>query len=83
MTKHLILAGLALALGSGCVFSRKSTKPQDATITAEVEETFRRRWLEQRTRELVSQGIAAEAARSQAEAEFLERYDFSNAAQRK
>ena len=84
MTKHLLLLALAaLALQStGCLFSKKpKTAKENAAISADVEESFRKRWVEKRAGEIVAKGTAADAARTQAEAEFRERYGFTRAAQ--
>lgn len=86
MTKHLLLLALAaLALhSSGCLFSKKAkTAKENSAISAEVEESFRTRWVDKRTAEIVAKGTAAEAARTQAETEFRERYGFTRAAQGK
>lgn len=72
------LLALVLLLTSGCgLFSKKSAKPKESPLIAgEVEETFRRRWVEKRAGELTAQGAEATAARTQAESEFRERYAF-------
>lgn len=80
MIKRLLPALLAslLVLSSGCLFSKKSKRPKESSaIAGEVEESFRRRWVDRRTGELMAQGVAADVARTQAENEFRERYDFS------
>lgn len=79
MTQRLLLTGLCLTalLGSGCLFSKKTPKENPA-ISSSVEEAFRVRWVEKRAAELVAKGTAAEAARTQADAEFRERYVFNN-----
>jgi hypothetical protein len=68
----------ALALASGCgTFSKKSGRvKENPAIATEVEETFRRRWMDKRVGELTAQGLAADAARTQADTEFRERYGF-------
>jgi hypothetical protein len=77
-----VLAALLL-LSTGCFFARKKPAPKENTaIAAEVEESFRRRWLDKRAAELVAQGTAAEAARTQADSEFRERYGFMRAGQK-
>ena len=72
MIKRLLPTFLALAvmLSAGCLHWKKSAKPKDTTITGEVENPFRQRWIDRRTTELVSQGKTAEAARAQAGDEF-------------
>ena len=82
MTKALLLtAGLAtLLLTSGCFFSKKTNRPKESSaISADVEESFRRRWVEKRTAELTAQGSGGEAARTKAEAEFRERFGYTRA----
>jgi hypothetical protein len=68
---------MAIALLSGCSIFRRDKAREDTRITAEVQETFRKRWVDKRTAELVAQGTAAEAARAQADREFNAAYDFS------
>lgn len=80
MTKPTLLTTLlvVLTLSSGCLFSKKSGKPKESSaIATEVEETFRKRWMDKRLAELAAQGVAAEAARTQAETEFREKFGFS------
>jgi hypothetical protein len=73
----------ALCLSSGCLFSKKANRPKESSaIAADVEESFRKRWVEKRASELASQGTAADAARVQAESEFRERFGFTRAAQK-
>jgi hypothetical protein len=78
MTKPLVAVLLATStlLFAGCgLFSKKEKKPKESTaIAADVEETFRRRWVEKRSGELTAQGLDATAARTQAETEFRDRY---------
>lgn len=78
MTTRLLPALLVLCLlTSGCLFSRKSDRPKESPLIAgEVEETFHRRWIEKRVGELAAQGVEPNAARTQAETEFRERYTF-------
>ena len=84
MTKLLLLSCLTLALTTGCLFSKKSAKPKESSaIASEVDESFRKRWTERRVAELVAQGKAADAARTQADSEFRERYEFTQAAKKK
>lgn len=74
----LTLLVASLALSTGCSLFRKGDrKKESSAIAAEVEATFRRRWIEKRTAEIVAQGVAAEAARVQAENEFRERFAFA------
>lgn len=81
MTKPFLLCTLAatLALTSGCgLFSRKSSRPKESSaIASEVEESFRKRWVDKRVGELTAQGQTPDAARTQADAEFRERYAFA------
>jgi hypothetical protein len=85
MTKGLLFTVCiaALCCSSGCVFPLKGKRPKESSaISADVEESFRRRWMEKRIGELTTQGVAAEAARVQAETEFRERFAFTRAAQK-
>ncbi len=82
MTKALFLTVslTTLAFSSGCLFAKKSDRPKENTaIAADVEESFRRRWVEKRTAELTAAGATGEAAQTQAAAEFRERYGFTRA----
>ena len=79
MTKPTLTVTLVilLALSSGCqLFRKKDRVKENPAISSEVEATFRQRWLEKRVAELTAQGIAADAARAQAEQEFRERFQF-------
>lgn len=85
MTKRLFLPCLALAvaLSTGCLHSKTTAKPKEnPALTSEVEEAFKRRWVDKRTTELVAQGKTADAAHTQANDEFRERYGFTSAAQK-
>jgi hypothetical protein len=85
MLKRLSLPFLALlvALSPGCLFSRKSNKAKDnASITAETEQSLEERWLSKRSAELVAQGMKGDAARAQALQEFREKFEFTNAAKK-
>jgi hypothetical protein len=79
MTRTLcLLLTLALVgLTSGCLFSRKNSKPKEnQAIAAELEESFRQRWIEKRTAELTARGLAADLARPQAIEEFKAKFNF-------
>ena len=80
MIRTVFLSALALTafLATGCFSSKKAPRTKESSaIASEVEEGFRQRWIDQRSAQLVAQGTAAEAARTQAASEFRERYDFS------
>jgi hypothetical protein len=80
MTKptFTVLLIVALALSGGCLFSKKTNRPKESSaISSEVEETFRVRWVEKRVSELTAQGVAAPAARIQADQEFHDRFGFN------
>jgi hypothetical protein len=82
MTRPLLasLAACTLLLSTGCFFSKKSDRPKESSaIASEVEETFRKRWVDKRVSELTAQGAAADVARTQAENEFREKYGFKDA----
>jgi hypothetical protein len=84
MIKVLLLCCLTLSLSTGCAFFRKSERARNRVpVTAEVQETFRKRWVDKRVADLVALGGEAEAARIQAEAEFRATYDFSGQAETK
>lgn len=79
----LSLCVAALCFSSGCLFSRKANRAKESSaISADVEESFRKRWVDKRAADLAASGTAAEVARTQAEAEFRERYGFTRAAQK-
>ena len=85
MTKAVLLTTsiLTLALSAGCLFSKKANRAKESSaISADVEESFRKRWVEKRVGELTAQGTVGDAARTQAEAEFKERYGFTRAGQK-
>ncbi len=84
MTKPLLLSVLAfcLAFSTGCIFSKKSRVKDNGAIAADVEASFRKRWIEKRTSELTAQGQAVATAQSTAETEFRERYGFIQAAKK-
>jgi hypothetical protein len=85
MNKALFLTVLVVfAAGSaGCTLFRKSDRAKESSaIARDVEETFRRRWVEKRAAEIVAQGSAADPARVQAENEFREQYPFANSAKK-
>ena len=70
----------SLCWSSGCLFSKKGTRAKESSaISADVEESFRRRWVDKRAAELTTQDTAADVARTKAEAEFRERYGFTGA----
>ncbi len=85
MTQRIFLTCLLLAgpFLAGCVFSKKPKAPKEnPSISREVEESFKRRWLEKRSAEIVAQGETAEHARGQAAREFAARYEFVGAPKR-
>jgi hypothetical protein len=86
MTKRLLLLGctLALVLSSGCsLFSKKSGKStENAAIAGDVEESFKRRWVDKRVSELTAAGTAPDAARSQANKEFGDKYEYMDRAKK-
>jgi hypothetical protein len=52
---------------------------ESSAIAADVEESFRKRWVDKRATELATSGTTADAARAQAEGEFRERYEYMRA----
>lgn len=76
----ICLCCLVPAVGGGCFFAKKGSKPKESTaIAREVEETFRQRWIEKRGAELVGRGMAPDLARAQAIEEFKAQYNFPSA----
>ncbi|MBP7142758.1 MAG: hypothetical protein KBA71_12685 [Opitutaceae bacterium] len=67
-------------LTPGCIFSKKA-KP-NPNIAAEVEETFKQRWIARRMGELIAGGQVTDGrmAREQAVREFAEKYEYTTAA---
>lgn len=74
MSALLLSVSLLLTAGCGMLTKKKDQPKESPLIAGDVEETFRRRWLEKRTGELAAQGVEANAARAQAENEFRERF---------
>lgn len=76
-----ILASLLLT--AGCFHFGKNDKPKEnPAIAAELEESFRQRWIEKRALELGAKGMASDVARAQAIEEFKARYNFPAATAR-
>jgi PBP1b-binding outer membrane lipoprotein LpoB len=73
---------LIAALSAGCSTFKKSAPKESSAPAAETEQLLRQRWVDKRAAELVAQGVADAAARTQALAEFRERYGFTGAAQK-
>jgi hypothetical protein len=85
MNKALFLTVLVVfAAGSaGCSLFRKGERAKESSsIARDVEETFRKRWVEKRAAEIVAQGVTADTARTQAENEFREQFAFANSAKK-
>jgi hypothetical protein len=89
MMKRLTLplsAALLLLACSGCLFHRKSAAKAPADpkpspyISSEVKAQFEERWVEKRTGDLVAQGVAPDAAKAQAEAEYKQRFVYAQPA---
>ena len=81
MRPFLICLLLITPLFSGCLTSKKNKAREDKQITVQVEQTFKQRWIEQRSSVLIGQGKAADVALSLAVQEFRKRYEFTSAAQ--
>ncbi|MEO7413319.1 MAG: hypothetical protein ABIZ81_08170 [Opitutaceae bacterium] len=84
MKRRLFFALLSMvALLSGCSFLKKNPKPKaNPAIAADTDENFRQRFVERRTGELVTGGVAPETARAQATEEFKARYGYTSAAKK-
>lgn len=79
----LLTVVMLLPVCSGCMFWRKSEKPKESTaIAADVEASFRQRWLDKRAAEIVAQGENAEFARGQAAREFAEKFEYLGISQK-
>jgi hypothetical protein len=62
----LILLAASTLLWSGCILGqRKNRTKEGSEISAEVEESFQRRWVDQRVTQLTAQGVAAAEAGQQ------------------
>lgn len=73
----LVLACLVLGLGGGC-FGRSKPNPN---IAADVEESFKQRWIARRMSELQASGVTdPRQARMQATEEFRNKYEYINSA---
>lgn len=73
----LLLALVCLNLTAGCLSLRKNSKPiENPAIAAELEESFRQRWIEKRAGDLTAKGVAADLARTQAIEEFKVKFNF-------
>ena len=85
MTQRPFLACLALVtvLCAGCMpWKKSSTLKESSALAADNEQILMQRWVEKRTAELVAQGQTADAAKTQATAEFKERYGFTSVAKK-
>jgi hypothetical protein len=85
MKRSLIfLLLLPLALLAGCEHSKKPKKPkdpaEDPAVATEIEESFKQRWVEKRSAELIALGERPDLARQQALDEFKLHYGYTHAA---
>jgi len=72
----VLLSGIVL-LG-GCLHRSKAPSPE---IAADVEESFKQRWIAKRMNELQASGVSdAREARRQASEEFRKKYEYINSA---
>lgn len=81
MTSRILIALLAIACafaGTACHHRTSKAKKDGITNTpvAELESSFKQRWIEKRTAELVNSGVAADAAKLKAEEEFKDQYAY-------
>lgn len=75
----LLLLSLVLGLGAGC-FGRSKPNPN---IAADVEESFKQRWIARRMAELQASGVSdPRQARLQATEDFRKKYEYINSARR-
>ena len=85
MNRSLLLglSLLSLNLLSGCLFSKKASKPKEnPAIAAELEASFMQRTVDKRAAELTAKGMTPEAARAQAVEEFRVQYKYTGPAQK-
>jgi hypothetical protein len=76
----LFVLALGTLLSTGCWHSKKNRKPKETTkLATDVEASFRQRWLEKRSAELVAQGLRIDIARQQAIDEFEAKYVYIRA----
>jgi hypothetical protein len=79
-----VLSAVLLS-SSGChMFSKKknpAAPKESKTLALDDEKDFMQRWIDKRTNDLVTQGMAANAAHDQAVAEFKATYTHLKAAQ--
>jgi hypothetical protein len=79
----LVIFATALLVNSGChIFGKKKPKPpaESKTAAADVEKEFMQRWIDKRSSDLAAQGLAPDAAKAQATAEFKEKFNYTDAA---
>jgi hypothetical protein len=85
--KRLVPFALAsvLLVNTGChIFSSKknpAAPKESTTVATDVEKDFMHRWIEKRTGELVTQGIAPQVAHDRAVSEYRQAYSFTRTAQ--
>lgn len=83
MIRPLLLLSLCASVlfTSGCLFSRKAKAPKESSaISSQVEADFHKRWMDQRSAQLVAQGIEAGAAAAQAQKEYEARFIYTRPA---
>jgi len=75
-----VLVVSAAALSSGCFSSSKKKRAEEKSIPVAVEQSFKDRWMEKRSAELVQQGLTPYAAQRQADSEFAKKYSYTQVA---
>ena len=86
MSTRILLATLTLVLAFGTSACRSRHASKEAignAPAAEMEASFKQRWIDKRVAELSATGVAAPDALIQASKEFDERFNFNPAAQTK
>lgn len=79
----LVTLVLASVLGAGCSLLKKSSTPKESSaLAAETDQILLQRWVDKRSAELIAQGQTNDAAKTQAMAEFRERYGYTNTAKK-
>lgn len=79
MITRILIVSLALVLGFGTTACRSSKKKDKFANkpAAEMEANFKQRWVDKRTTDLVTKGVPAADARTQASEEFDKQFPYT------
>lgn len=86
--KRLVTLALAAVVlsNAGChLFSKKKKDPvpkENPNVALDVENDFMHRWIDKRVADLVASGSTATAAKEQAQAEFKQKFSYTDAAKK-